>query len=631
MNIFYSTPACYLYSLYKENTTWPVKEDDFYPYAIYAHGFLTGFFTSRPALKDYIRKSNNFLQTVRQMAALARLNDNETIVSLNELERAMAVAQHHDAVSGTERQHVANDYARRLSSGTANCVEIIAKSLSNFGNVLDSKLVYCPLLNISACSDIENVDFMLGAIIYNPLFKPIKAWMRIPTVTNDFVVLDPSQNVVPSQYQPIYNETRAIPGRASKANYNLFFQADLQSLGFKAYALMKTGDKPKASLNKLKANENIVLKNEHIQLSFDSSGNLMQIDNLNTGISTPITQQFCYYKSMNENNSEPKYQSSGAYIFRPQSNDSVCFSVSKFSLQKGDCLDELHQVYNDWISQTIRLYNDGKNVEFEWQIGPIDVKDKIGKEVITKFQSNLNSNSLFYTDSNGREMITRRRNFRPTWNLNQTEFIAGNYYPVNTRIYIKDEQSGVNDLLRQLTILTDRSQGGSSIEDGSIEIMIHRRILNDDALGVAEPLNEPGVDGKGLVVNGIFRLLFNTTQYSAALHRKLAHKVNNKPVVTFFIPESNNLENVNKLASDWQNKLAKDLSLPPNIHLLTLMIDYDNQDENAFILRLEHFYEKTDDPVLSQPVTIDLIKTFGGMLSLLSVQELSLGNQNIRF
>lgn len=36
-------------------------------------------------------------------------------------ERAMGVAQHHDAVSGTEKQHVANDYARRLATGWAHC------------------------------------------------------------------------------------------------------------------------------------------------------------------------------------------------------------------------------------------------------------------------------------------------------------------------------------------------------------------------------------------------------------------------------------------------------------------------------------------------------------------------------
>ena len=33
----------------------------------------------------------------------------------------MAVAQHHDAVTGTEKQHVVNDYAKRLAIGAEQC------------------------------------------------------------------------------------------------------------------------------------------------------------------------------------------------------------------------------------------------------------------------------------------------------------------------------------------------------------------------------------------------------------------------------------------------------------------------------------------------------------------------------
>lgn len=33
----------------------------------------------------------------------------------------MAVAQHHDAVAGTEKQHVADDYARQLAAGWGSC------------------------------------------------------------------------------------------------------------------------------------------------------------------------------------------------------------------------------------------------------------------------------------------------------------------------------------------------------------------------------------------------------------------------------------------------------------------------------------------------------------------------------
>jgi len=42
---------------------------------------------------------------------------NETGPNIDALADALAIAQHHDAVSGTERQHVASDYALRLSLG----------------------------------------------------------------------------------------------------------------------------------------------------------------------------------------------------------------------------------------------------------------------------------------------------------------------------------------------------------------------------------------------------------------------------------------------------------------------------------------------------------------------------------
>lgn len=37
------------------------------------------------------------------------------------LKKAMGVSQHHDAVSGTEKQHVTYDYAKRLAIGASMC------------------------------------------------------------------------------------------------------------------------------------------------------------------------------------------------------------------------------------------------------------------------------------------------------------------------------------------------------------------------------------------------------------------------------------------------------------------------------------------------------------------------------
>lgn len=44
----------------------------------------------------------------------------------------MAVLQHHDAVSGTSRQHVADDYARQLAAGWGSC-EVRGRDLGDMG------------------------------------------------------------------------------------------------------------------------------------------------------------------------------------------------------------------------------------------------------------------------------------------------------------------------------------------------------------------------------------------------------------------------------------------------------------------------------------------------------------------
>ena len=59
--------------------------------------------------------------------------------------------------------------------------------------------------------------------------------------------------------------------------------------------------------------------------------------------------------------------------------------------------------------------------------------------------------------------MKRVLDYQPTWDLNVTEPIAGNYYPVNTRATIVDSARGM-----QLTVLTDRSQGAASLGDGQV-------------------------------------------------------------------------------------------------------------------------------------------------------------------
>lgn len=84
INVFYSTPSCYLYALNKVQREWSTKTDDFFPYASIPFVYWTGFYTSRPALKRYERYANNILQMTRQLNALSQLDQRDSIFPLSE-------------------------------------------------------------------------------------------------------------------------------------------------------------------------------------------------------------------------------------------------------------------------------------------------------------------------------------------------------------------------------------------------------------------------------------------------------------------------------------------------------------------------------------------------------------------
>lgn len=88
-------------------------------------------------------------------------------------------------------------------------------------------------------------------------------------------------------------------------------------------------------------------------------------------------------------------------------------------------------------------------------------------EIISRFTTDLKSASTFYTDSNGRELIKRIRNYRETYEYTDDEPVAGNYYPITARIVIRDEENKL-----ELAVLNDRAQGGSSLKDGAVELMV---------------------------------------------------------------------------------------------------------------------------------------------------------------
>jgi len=174
MILKYSTPQEYTQAKLSSGLEWSVTQSDLLSYSDSPHAYWTGFFTSRPLLKRYVRAASAFLQASRQLALLGGVIEEWKhkqekmpqhkirLLSTDEgptreLAEGVAVAQRHDAVTGTEMQHVAYDYALAIRKGWDKAAEAMGQALTNLVSQSDSsstmpQLVQCPLAyNESRC------------------------------------------------------------------------------------------------------------------------------------------------------------------------------------------------------------------------------------------------------------------------------------------------------------------------------------------------------------------------------------------------------------------------------------------------------------------------------------------------
>ncbi len=612
INAIYSTPSCYLKSVHAAGRTYVTKTDDFLPYASDEHSYWTGYFTSRPTLKFMVRQGNNWLQACKQLDAVTNREWTPGIEGdVDVMRRAMAVLQHHDAVTGTSKQAVADDYAERLAEGFTECQKVISHayeyltpSKKEKNGAPPPRQHFCTLLNQTQCEFTEKTKDAFVVNVYNPLTKPVQKFVRLPVRGKGYEVLAPNGDSIVTQLVPIPARVKLIPGRQSIATKELVFKADLPALGFKSFYV-------KCKEESVAAQQSIVSRGRstgRMSLFTDERGLRHRIA-LDGGFAIDV--DYGYYEGHRGNNSIPKNRASGAYIFRPTKETPRMLSVRPDLVVRGPLVDELHLEFSPYITQVSRLYKGSAEVEVEWLVGPIPVSDDIGKEIVVRYSTQIPSAGKFYTDANGRQMLERVRNRRPTWKLNLTEPVSSNYYPANSRAALVDPKSGL-----QFTVLTDRSQGVTSMNDGQLEFMVHRRLLDDDAFGVGEALNEVAF-GQGLVVRGKHWLQVG----SAAQHRMAGLQVYMDAIVSFS-------ETGGRSFAGWKEAFLMTYSalgsvLPPNVHLLTLE-EWHGNSRDGVLIRLEHFFQAGEEHELSKPVTFS-IKNLFAEYNIARLEEVTLG------
>ena len=230
---------------------------------------------------------------------------------------AFGIAQHHDAVSGTAKQHVTDDYelrcaclevaphetlttSTRLQVGTNACTDVLTNITgmlySPKSRVAPPAFAMCPFLNQSMCPALAALPAgTVALVVYNSL-----AWQR-----NEWVIL----YGLPTMHVEVLNASTAVqpsqvaPNKDNSSLYDLVFKAAVPPLGYATYFLQPTQGRAAlthvATVREVGSVEaDITIQNPLIAASFaSSSGLLSSLTDKVAGHTADVEQGIWWYNA----------------------------------------------------------------------------------------------------------------------------------------------------------------------------------------------------------------------------------------------------------------------------------------------------------------------------------------------
>ncbi|VDN04076.1 unnamed protein product [Thelazia callipaeda] len=120
---------------------------DFFPYKCPSHDYWTGYYTTRPFYKRQERDLHSFIRAADLLSTSAlrklSINRNEIVnKKLTVARRNLALFQHHDAITGTSKNHVMKDYSQRMFESLKSVENVLKTALDSFVPLHNFEIVF---------------------------------------------------------------------------------------------------------------------------------------------------------------------------------------------------------------------------------------------------------------------------------------------------------------------------------------------------------------------------------------------------------------------------------------------------------------------------------------------------------
>ena len=487
---------------------------DFFPYSDFNKAYWTGFYTTRPFDKRFARETEARLRAAEILNVLAVSYSQvwkQVYLDMPNVKRKLELARrnlglflHHDAITGTSKPEVVQDYEDKLLEAFTAAGEVMAMA-SQF--VLSKgKLQSNPILQTELVRDDPRVPSMhqpleptkegVRLVLVNPTGQLRSEFMELMVTSVDIEIKNSKRKNVPFQITPIFSSSSEV----STSPFEIVFPVEITAFGVETFIISKIHRSPNSFWSKItiyNTDEIIVppdlkfeqerprraggqfayfnIENSHLSAEFTSStGFLHKILDKKSNISARMILQFKHYIS----------RGSGAYIFFPNGPaKDVLQRTPIVRVLEGPYMTEVQTVYYN-LFHKVRLYHhlglQGKSLHLSnaLDMQALNMRDK---EVIMRFSTNLNNKpgSLF-TDQNGFQIIGRKSH--PT-DTKKAMNIERNYYPITTMAFIQDQNV-------RITLHTAQPHGGASLEKGWLEVMLDRQLLYDDERGLGDGVTD---------------------------------------------------------------------------------------------------------------------------------------------
>uniref|UniRef100_A0A8C1U3C8 Alpha-mannosidase n=1 Tax=Cyprinus carpio TaxID=7962 RepID=A0A8C1U3C8_CYPCA len=491
----FATLTDYFNAVYKANGVapgtrppdYPVLSGDFFAYADREDHYWSGYYTSRPFYKNLDRVLESHLRGAEVLYSLAVAHARRAGLEgrypvsdyslLTDARRNIGLFQHHDAITGTAKEAVVIDYGNRLLHSLVGLKRVIINAAHFL--VIKNKDIYRFYQTEPFLETVRNSldPIFLLFLRYLVLFNPIEQErLCVVTVLVNSVrvrVLTEDGQTLPVQLSAQW--------KASFKTYTLScffvqasFMARLPALGLAVFHLYDSADSPMTlrsdtllripgrgqsirGLDPLPVRSQTVdaqpfyIQSQSLTLGFSGTTGLLEsVRRKDDPQEVRVQIQFLTYGT------RPSKDKSGAYLFLPDGNAKVVYTPS-IHLSRS-CEDILPF--------------EGLSLDITTMV---DIRDQNNKELAMRLVTDIQSGDTFYTDLNGFQ-IQPRRYF-------QKLPLQANFYPMPAMAYIQDSQY-------RLTLHTAQALGVSSLASGQLEVILDRRLMQDDNRGLGQGLKD---------------------------------------------------------------------------------------------------------------------------------------------